>query len=211
MQRRNADGPRKSTALFATLALIGPLASGQTVSAQETLSTLTLDSLSFISFGDRAVFAIPSGATLQLRFGSPQDDGSVPFVIHPDEVAIPPIALESEPGTLTYTLQGDAQGVVEQADSGLSVELTATIAATLEGAESSGTKIHTLRFSTASASATNLFGTESVSVTGMQLDPEARYLQLVGATTNPETARPEPGAAVYAVLSGTLDKLPDVP
>jgi hypothetical protein len=42
----------------------------------------------------------------------------------------------------------------------------------------------------------------------MRLVESARYVQLVGATSNKPDAFPEPGTAVTAVLSGTFDRLP---
>jgi hypothetical protein len=45
----------------------------------------------------------------------------------------------------------------------------------------------------------------------MRLVEGARYVQLVGATTNRADANPGPGAAVTAVLSGTFDAMPSLP
>jgi hypothetical protein len=42
----------------------------------------------------------------------------------------------------------------------------------------------------------------------MRLVEGARYGQIVGATTNKDNAFPEPGAAVYTVLSGSFDRVP---
>jgi len=42
----------------------------------------------------------------------------------------------------------------------------------------------------------------------MRVVEGAWYGQIVGATTNRENAFPEPGAAVYTVLSGIFDRLP---
>ena len=58
------------------------------------------------------------------------------------------------------------------------------------------------------ASASNAQRTDSVAVTGMRLVDGVCYAQIVGATTNKENAYPEPGAAVYTVLSGTFDQVP---
>jgi hypothetical protein len=44
-----------------------------------------------------------------------------------------------------------------------------------------------------------------VQVTGARIVPGARYVQLVGATLNKPNAVPQPGTAVYKVLSGSFD------
>jgi hypothetical protein len=44
----------------------------------------------------------------------------------------------------------------------------------------------------------------------MKLVAGANHVQLVGATTNKANAVPEPGAAVYVVLSGTFDRVPSL-
>ena len=61
------------------------------------------------------------------------------------------------------------------------------------------------------AQASNAEHTETLSVTGMRLVDGAWYGQIVGATTNRENAYPEPGAAVYTVLSGRFDRIPSTP
>ena len=43
---------------------------------------------------------------------------------------------------------------------------------------------------------------------GLNLVDGVWYGQIVGATTNKENAFPEPGAAVYTVLSGSFDQVP---
>jgi hypothetical protein len=37
--------------------------------SEETIGTMTLDGLSFISFGDQEVLPIPPGSTVRFRFG----------------------------------------------------------------------------------------------------------------------------------------------
>lgn len=51
-------------------------------------------------------------------------------------------------------------------------------------------------------------GTRSLDVFGMRLVEGVWYGQIVGATTNETNAFPEPGAAVYTVLSGSFDRVP---
>ena len=65
-------------------------------------------------------------------------------------------------------------------------------------------------FTTESTEATNLAGNVTVEITGMRLVEGVWYVQLVGATVNKENAFPKPGAAVYTVLSGQFDQLPDL-
>src|SRR5439155_25521879 len=51
-------------------------------------------------------------------------------------------------------------------------------------------------------------GGQAVSVTAVRIVPGARYVRLVGATVNEPDAVPQPGAAVYTVLSESFDGLP---
>jgi hypothetical protein len=180
--------------------------------AEETLGTLQLDGLSFISFEDLENLAIPSGSSIRFHFGSPAADGSVPFSIAPSDVSIAPIALDGDGSTLTYGLAAAASGWIRKnADGTPRVEFTALVAATLAHPEIGGTKQHALHFTTQAASATNLAGTQTVSVEGVPLVEGANYVQLVGAVANKADAYPEPGKAVYTVLSGRFDQLPDLP
>ena len=63
-------------------------------------------------------------------------------------------------------------------------------------------------FSTDSAAASDITGTQTLSVNGLRLVEGVWYGQIVGATTNKANAFPEPGAAVYSVLSGSFDQVP---
>ncbi len=189
-------------AAFSTLLLFAmPAAS------EETVGTLTLDGLSFISFGDQEILPIPSGAQIRFRFESAAADGSVRFTIQPADVSIPPIS--SSRGMLEYEIGAPASGTLRPTEDGRVMTFTAEIHAKLiEPNGRSGTIVYTMPFSTESASATNLAKTESVSVTGMRMPEGARYVQLVGATVNKENAYPKPGTAVYTLLSGSFDRIP---
>jgi hypothetical protein len=178
------------------------------VHAEETLATLRLDGLSFISFGDRQVLFPESGSTIVFRFGTPNEDGSVPFEIHPGDVSIAPIPLPSGKGTLKYSIPAIAFGFVRPAEEGRTITFNAAVSATLDAPEGSGTYKYPMSFTTETAAASNVQRTKSVAVSGMRLVDGAWYVQIVGATTNKENAFPEPGAAVYTVLSGTFDRVP---
>ena len=179
-----------------------------TVRAEETLGTFRLDGLSFVSFGDQQFLFPESGSTIVFRFGTPNDDGSVPFKIQPGDVSIAPIPLPSGKGTLKYQLVAPAFGFVRPTENGRKIEFNAAVAATLDAPEGSGTYKYTMSFTTEGASASNAQRTHSVAVSGMRLVDRAGYAQIVGATTNKENAFPEPGAAVYTVLSGSFDQVP---
>jgi len=176
--------------------------------AEETISTFSLDALSFISFGDQQILLPASGSSIKFRFGTPAPDGSIPFTIAPIDVLIPPIPLPSNAGTLQYSIGSTASGVLVPTSGGRKLQFTATVRATLSGSPRSGTFEYVIPFSTESASATNAEGTDAVSVTGMRLVNGVWYGQLVGATTNEINAFPEPGSAVYTVLSGQFDRMP---
>ena len=194
--------------ILAFAAAMGTLAASGTVRAEETLGTFRLDGLSFVSFGDQQFLFPESGATIVFRFGTPNEDGSVPFEIHPADVSIAPIPLPSGQGTLRYSLVATAFGFVRPTEDGRRIEFNAAVAATLDAPEGSGSYTYTVPFTTETAAASNAQRTDSVAVSGMRLVDGVWYAQIVGATTNQENAFPEPGAAVYTVLSGSFDQVP---
>jgi hypothetical protein len=176
--------------------------------ADETVSTFSLDGLSFISFGDQQILFPPTGSSIKFRFGAPAADGSVPFTIVPADVSIAPISLPANAGTLQYSIASPASGALVPTASGRKITFTATVRATLSDTPRAGTYEYEIPFSTEAAAANNAAGTDSVSVTGMRLVENVWYGQLVGATTNKTNAFPEPGTAVYTVLSGQFDQIP---
>lgn len=178
--------------------------------SQETLGTLTLDGLSFVSFDDRTIYTIPGGASLRFHFGNPNSDGSVPFTLAPSDVSIPPIVIDGGKLFLTYRITSSTQGVL-RTEPTPSLEFTASVSTTLEGEEGSSTATFAVRFTTGAVSATDTEGGRRIEVEGMPLARGANHVQLVGATTNRADAYVEPGAATYTVLSGTFDQLPSLP
>jgi len=197
--------PRSTLAAFLSAALvwISPAAE-----ADETVSTFSLDALSFISFGDQQFLFPPGGSSIRFHFGTPADDGSIPFTIAPADVSIAPIPLPESAGTLHYSIASPASGSLVPTASGRKLSFTATVRATLSDTPRAGSYEYEIPFSTEGAAATNAAGTDSVSVTGMRLVDGVWYGQLVGATTNKTNAFPEPGTAVYTVLSGQFDQIP---
>jgi hypothetical protein len=67
---------------------------------------------------------------------------------------------------------------------------------------------YSLPFTTESTSVTSADGTQTITVTGMRMIEGAWHVQLVGSTVNKDNAFPEPGTAVYTVLSGQFDQIP---
>ena len=196
---------RHALAAFLTAGLLWISPAAQ---ADESISTFSLDALSFVSFGDQQILFPPSGSSIKFRFGSPAADGSVPFTIAPSDVSIAPITLPNGAGTLLYTIASAASGSLVPTGSGRKLTFTAMVRATLSDTTRAGSYEYEIPFSTESASASNAEGTDSVSVTGMRLVDGVWYGQLVGATTNKTNAFPEPGTAVYTVLSGQFDQMP---
>lgn len=196
---------QRVTSVFTLLAIF---LAGVPAGADAFEATLTLDGMSFVSFGDREVLPLPAGSTLVLRFASDAAERRVPFTIVPSDVDIAPIPL-GDGRSLRYGLAGPAKGVMRLANGERVLEFSGEITATLSGsARSSGTFTYTMPFTTESASATDLAGTGHVQVAGARVPPGVTYVQLVGATVNKANAFPEPGAAVYTVLSGSFDRLP---
>jgi hypothetical protein len=186
--------------LLAAMLLAAPAAS-------ETIGTFTLDSLSYISFGDDEILYLPAGSTLRFRFGTPAPDGSTPFTIQPADVTIGEVVVPSG-GVLRYGMASAATGTIRATPDGRRIDFTATVRATLERGGDRGSFDYAIPFTTEGASAANRPGTETLEVSGMRLVEGAWYGQIVGGTTNQENAFPEPGAAVYTVLSGSFDLVP---
>jgi hypothetical protein len=170
----------------------------------ETVGTLNLDGLSFISFQDEKVVSLAGGA-IAFHFGAANLDGSIPFSIGPADVSIPDIAL-STGQTLRYSLASATTGRLRPSPTGQIVEFSATVIATVTGGEESGSLSYSVPFTTETVSTSS--GGKSVQVTGARIAPAARYTQLVGATVNKADTEPTPGSVVYTVLSGTFDRLP---
>ena len=179
-----------------------------TPAASETVGTFTLDGLSFISFGDDQFLYLPAGSTLKFRFGTTQSDGSTPFTIEPSDVEIGDVSLPSG-GVLHYAMASTASGSIRPVADGRLIQFTGTVRATLDtGGAGDGSYNYVIPFTTEVTAATNIPGTKELSVYGMRLVEGVWYGQIVGATTNKGNAFPEPGAAVYTVLSGSFDQVP---
>jgi len=174
--------------------------------AADTDGTLSLDSLSFVSFQDERVVSLAGGA-ITFHFGAAKPDGSIPFSIGPGDVSMPDIPL-STGQTLHYSLGSGTFGRLLPSASGQIVEFSATVIATVTGGDESqsGSLTYSVPFTTETVS-TSSKG-KSVEVTGARIAPGVRYTQLVGATANKADTEPTPGSVVYTVLSGTFDRLP---
>lgn len=178
------------------------------VASAETISTFTLDGLSYISFGSSEVVLLPAGSTLKFRFGTPAPDGTVAFTIQPADISIPPVELPNGQGTLVYAMGSTASGTLQPEADGKAIAFNATVRATLTTTAGTGSYDYTMPFSTSGGSTTSLDGSETLTRTGIHVVDGAWYGQIVGRTTNKENAFPEPGAAVYTVLSGSFDTIP---
>jgi len=178
----------------------------------QMLGTLTLDSLSFISFEDQQTLSLPAGSTLEFQFGAPNSNGSIPFTISPSGLSIAPVDLPGSAGSLVYGLGGDATGLVTPAADGHIIQFSANVTATLQGQNGeTGTYTYAMPFTTETAVASDILGQTTVERTGVRLVDGVWYVQIVAATTNKENAFPAPGTAVYSVLSGQFDQLPISP
>lgn len=168
---------------------------------------MTLDHLSFISFGNEQVLLILPGSTLTFHFGTADSNGAIPFTFGPEDLSIAPIPVGN--GTLHYTLASPVSGYVQSTPTGRTIAFNAEVKATLLDAEGAGgTYSYSMPFTTESTEATNLAGTMTIEITGMRLVEGAWYVQLVGATVNQANAFPKPGTAVCRVLSGQFDQMP---
>lgn len=173
--------------------------------AQGQIGTLTLDTLSFISFQDQVTNVLPAGGTLQFHFGDPAADGSIPFHMDPTDVNLPAVRLEALDATVQYALGSTSTGTLISTPTGKRISFNAVVTATDVDAASTGMRAYTLEFTTEEASAQGSDG-GIVAVDGERVPSNARYVRLVGATVN--KSENVNGLAVYMVLSGLFDDLP---
>jgi len=199
----------KTRSGFVTALLGFVLVSTPALSSAES-ATLTLDMLSFISFQDDEFLLLPAGSTLRFDFGTAAADGTIPFTINPSSLSIDPIDVPTMNRSLSYGLNGTASGVIRPTPTGRIIEFTGMVSASLSG-ENGATFVYPIEFTTETATASDVLGDVNVEVTGLRIVEGVWYAQLVGATTNHENAFPEPGSAVYSVLSGEFDQLPSAP
>jgi len=191
---------------FVSLLASGLLWLTASAAVADTVSTLTLDGLSFISFEDQKVLPIESGARLTFHFSEPSPSGTVSFTITPADVDIPPIALDAD-RTLRYGIAETANGTMTKTTDGRKMSFQADVTATPAKGQ---TFVYPMPFTTETTETTNAAGNLTLEITGMRLVEGVWYVQLVGATVNEKNAYPKPGAAVYTVLSGQFDQLPEL-
>ncbi len=192
------------------LALVATAVSGPAGAEGSGVGTLELDGLSFLSFENIENLAIPAGSTIRFRFDSAVEGGVATFKIRPNDVEVAAIPLPGGEGEILYSLAEQSTGTLRQGEDGYIVSFVAKVNATLLHPTSGGTRSHVLHFTTEHAQATGSASQQTVSLDGMQMVPGPRYVQIVGAVPNPEQAHPHPGRAVYTVLSGTFDWVPDL-
>jgi hypothetical protein len=190
-----------------SLSLLMPVVAAR---AEPQVGTLHLDGLSFVSFGNQQLFSIPLGSAIQFEFEAPREDGSVPFTIHPSGVAIEPIPMSGDYRELRYSLASSASGFVKPAEGGgRRIEFTASVRATLVAENGEvGSYTYTVPFTTEDLVVDDTEGDVRLAVSGMRVGGNHGYVQIVGAVTNREQAFPEPGTAVYTILSGRFDRIP---
>ena len=179
--------------------------------AGQMTSTLALDGTSFVSFGNEQIFPIPLGSSVVFEFGTASPDGSVPFTIQPSGVTIPAIPMGTAGSELHYTLFSSTSGLMSQTSSGRRIDFTAPLRATVVSPNAvSGHYDYSIPITTETTEAVDIAGALEIEITGLRLIEGVWYCQLVGGTTNKANAFPEPGTAVYAVLNGTFDQVPEL-
>jgi len=188
-------------------ACVALLAMSETAAA-DRVSTLTLDAFSIVSFDDKEVYAIPAGSVVPMHFPDDPTGSSIPFSIRPDEVAIEPIQTGAGEGLIVRLIRPVRGTLTVDAQGQYVVSFMADISVSLVHPTMGGSKRLRLFFTTESAQTSSADGKTQLAVSGMRVDPAARALQLVAATRNAQDDYPGPGAAVYAVVSGRLDRLP---
>ena len=109
---------------------------------------------------------------------------------------------------LRYTLAAPATGTMRATPDGRRIEFDAVIRASVTRPDGTGSFDYAVPFTTETAQSTSADGSLTLSRSGMRLVEGAWYAQIVGATVNKTNAFPEPGTAVYTVLSGSFDQVP---
>jgi hypothetical protein len=194
---------RLALAVLVLIASAGSRADGETVT-----STLTLDSLSRISYGTRA-YAIPSGSKIRLRC-APSTDGAVAIRIHPADARLRAVDLEQDGGQLRFELADEAKGFMRIGSGGeIEAEIDAVVRVTVTDDAGHGVAGRIpVRLTTGFVEAWSADGGHPVEVEGMPTDTSSRGIQLVGSATAGDADPVAPGAAVHVVLSGALDRVP---
>jgi hypothetical protein len=195
---------------FAILLVVTMAAGVPATSRAENFGTLALDGLSFVSFDGEQNLPIPAGSSIRFRFGDIAS-GQASFTIDPADVVIAPIPLGEDGAVLHYRLRASATGTVRKIDGTPKLEFAAEIEAATTNGSGSAANSYSLLFTTETATATSLDQSEQIEVDGMRVIPGPNYVQLVGGATNKPDAFPQPGSAVYCVLSGSFDWFPNLP
>jgi hypothetical protein len=180
--------------------------------AEETVATLRLDGLSFVSYGSQHVYAVPPGSWMRLRFGDVRS-GSIPLRVEPQDVEIGELKLrDDDESFLQFGLVRRAVGhAYRNADGTVKIELDALVSVIVNDRERGGSDVVRVRFTTETAASTGTDGLGTRSITGMRPAAGSKAIQLVSATVTEPGGYPVPGAAVLVVLSGVLDRIPTVP
>jgi hypothetical protein len=179
--------------------------------AEPFVATLTLDSVSHVSFDDRVVVPIPGGGSIRM-VGYPHEDGrSAGLRVTETDISARSMTLPDGGGTVRVELLRPGTGHLRsQSDGSVAIELEFEVRLSLTNDR--GTSVHEmpLRFTTDSVEAWNADGSKRYEVSGLEAKTGSRQVQLVAEATAPATAEAGSGAAVYAVLSGQFDALPSL-
>lgn len=194
-------------AIIGFLTLVSP---GRSLAAGAMDSMLTLDALSFIAYHGGETHLVPSGSTLTLRFPEASSATSLGFKISPEDLNIRPVHVPAIGRYLIYRLAGPTSGVMTNTNEGRTITFSAEIVVSFEGDTDTSEKIYPMQFTTEIAAARDANGENRVEVNGLRAVDGVWYTQIVGATTNAKNAVLAPGEAVYTVLSGQFNQLPEM-
>ncbi len=166
-------------------------------------SRLVLDHFSFFLYqGSQTVGLLPAGADIPIKF-SKVTENQWTFSVQPSQLDFPEMTFPSG-RVVKWRLSSLATGVVTVGPSGISCQLSAPLAAYVDG--SSDAFPFPLTFTTESSSSSN--NGMTATQTGIRLDPQSGFLQLVATGVSPETAPTAPGEPFYVVASGRVLGLP---
>lgn len=202
---------RTMKAALALASFAGPLVGfgAWPAPAQEVLATFSLESGSSLEFESGAAFAIPSGAAIQLRFGTPDPDGSIPVHIETADLWIPSVRLPGRRGMLEFALSEPGKGMARRSASGdVSVELQVVVVVRHVHDGVTEARRYPLHLTTGVADVRDATKTAVQEVRGDTLRELSADVTLVAATRTGPDSVVGADQRVIVILSGRLDRLP---
>jgi hypothetical protein len=174
----------------------------------ERVLTLTLDAFSVLSLGDKQLFQIPSGGSIAMHVLDEPRGSVVRFRVEPQEFVVGPIPTGPKEGIILRLVKPAMGAAAFDGRGRCILVLDTELSVSFNHPDRGGSKRVRLRFTTEQVVATSADRKQKLALTGVRPNSASRAVQLVAATTNARNDPLGPGVAVYAILSGRLDRMP---